>query len=59
MGVPQQPTAFLLTFWGGVENGFGAFDMNPMVYARKYNVRFYCNGAKKKTPQAKQKPVKY
>jgi alpha-beta hydrolase superfamily lysophospholipase len=34
MHVPAQPTAALLTFWGGVEQGFWAFDHNPEDYAK-------------------------
>jgi len=37
MGVPQQPTAALLTFWGGAERGFYAFNHNPEEYAKKIN----------------------
>ena len=35
MGLPAQPVASLLTFWGGVENGFNAFGLNPATYAKK------------------------
>ncbi len=34
MGVPTQPISTLLTFWGGVEQGFWAFDHNPEDYAK-------------------------
>lgn len=33
MGLPSFPMASLLVFWGGVENGFWAFDHNPTEYA--------------------------
>lgn len=32
MGLPPQPIATLLTFWGGTENGFWAFGMKPQEY---------------------------
>ena len=35
MGLPQQPISVLLTFWGGVEHGFWAFNMKPQEYAKK------------------------
>jgi uncharacterized protein len=35
MGLPPQPIATLLTFWGGTINGFWAFNMKPMEYAKK------------------------
>lgn len=35
MNMPSFPMASLLTFWGGVENGFWAFDHEPVVYAQK------------------------
>lgn len=35
MGLPPQPFAMLLTFWGGVENGFWAFNNKPSVYVKK------------------------
>ena len=35
MNVPSFPMAGLLVFWGGVENGFWAFDHNPANYAKK------------------------
>ncbi len=34
MHLPQQPFATLLTFWGGVEQGFWAFNMEPQEYAK-------------------------
>jgi alpha-beta hydrolase superfamily lysophospholipase len=33
MGVPSFPLAGLLVFWGGVQNGFWAFDLCPREYA--------------------------
>ncbi len=33
MGIPTFPMASLLTFWGGVENGFWAFSYKPTEYA--------------------------
>jgi uncharacterized protein len=35
MGLPAQPMATMLTFWGGIENGFWAFGMSPATYAKK------------------------
>ena len=35
MGLPEQPIATLLTFWGGTEQGFWAFNFNPSDYVRK------------------------
>jgi esterase/lipase len=35
MGVPAQPMATLLTFWGGTINGFWAFNMQPQEFAKK------------------------
>jgi alpha-beta hydrolase superfamily lysophospholipase len=35
MGLPQQPMATLLTFWGGAIHGFWAFNMQPSQYAKK------------------------
>lgn len=32
MGLPPQPIAALLTFWGGTENGFWAFGMKPQEF---------------------------
>ena len=34
MGLPQQPISAMLTFWGGVEQGFWAFNHNPSDYAK-------------------------
>jgi len=33
MGLPPQPLATLITFWGGVEHGFWAFSMKPKEFA--------------------------
>jgi alpha-beta hydrolase superfamily lysophospholipase len=35
MNIPSFPMAGLLVFWGGIENGFWAFDHNPATYAKK------------------------
>ena len=35
MGIPQFPSAHLLTFWGGYLNDFNAFEHNPSAYAKK------------------------
>ena len=35
MGLPEQPVAGLLTFWGGAEQGFWAFDHDPEEYVKK------------------------
>jgi alpha-beta hydrolase superfamily lysophospholipase len=34
MHLPEEPLATLLTFWGGVENGFWAFDHKPGNYVK-------------------------
>ncbi len=34
VGAPSFPMAALLVFWGGVENGFWAFNHNPATYAK-------------------------
>ncbi len=34
MGIPTFPMASLLTFWGGIENGFWAFSYKPSEYAK-------------------------
>ncbi len=34
MGIPAEPLASLVTFWGGVEHGFWAFNMKPELYAK-------------------------
>lgn len=33
MGLPPQPLATLITFWGGIEHGFWAFSMKPQEFA--------------------------
>jgi uncharacterized protein len=35
MGLPAQPIATMLTFWGGVMHGFWAYNMKPSEYAKK------------------------
>lgn len=37
MQLPAEPLATLITFWGGVEHGFWAFDMKPSEFAKKIN----------------------
>ena len=37
MGLPPQPLATLITFWGGTEHGFWAFNMKPSEFAKKIN----------------------
>ncbi len=34
MGLPPQPLGSLLTFWGGVQHGFWAFNMQPQLYVK-------------------------
>lgn len=38
MGLPAEPVASLLTFWGGAEQGFWAFNHNPCDYAKNISV---------------------
>lgn len=35
MNLPAQPLATFLTFWGGTENGFWAFNMKPSEFVKK------------------------
>jgi alpha-beta hydrolase superfamily lysophospholipase len=35
MGLPKQPISSLLTFWGGIEQGFWGFGFKPEEYAKK------------------------
>ncbi len=37
MGLPAEPLARLITFWGGIEHGFWAFNMKPTEFAKKMN----------------------
>ena len=37
MKLPGEPTATLITFWGGVEHGFWAFNMKPSEFVKKIN----------------------
>lgn len=34
VGIPGSPFSQLLTFWGGIENGFWGFNFNPADYAK-------------------------
>lgn len=38
MHVPTFPMAGLLVFWGGVQNGFWAFNHNPTTYAKRITI---------------------
>ncbi len=38
MGLPPEPLAVLVTFWGGAEHGFWAFDMKPAAFAKNIHV---------------------
>jgi pimeloyl-ACP methyl ester carboxylesterase len=33
--IPEFPMANLLVFWGGIQNGFNAFSLNPVDYAKR------------------------
>ncbi len=35
MGLPAQPLSTMLTFWGGVEQGFWGFNHDPYIYAKQ------------------------
>jgi alpha-beta hydrolase superfamily lysophospholipase len=35
MGLPKEPLSSVLTFWGGIEQGFWAFSHKPEQYAKK------------------------
>ena len=37
MHLPGEPLATLLTFWGGIEHGFWAFNMKPTEFVKKIN----------------------
>lgn len=37
MGIPSFPSAELLVFWGGVQNGFNGFKHDARVYAKSVN----------------------
>lgn len=37
MKLPAEPLATLITFWGGAEHGFWAFNMKPVEFAKKIN----------------------
>lgn len=38
MGLPPQPLSSMLTFWGGLEQGYWAFDHQPYLYARTIQI---------------------
>jgi hypothetical protein len=38
MGVPSFPSAQILIFWGGIQNGFWAFDNNSLEFAKKVEI---------------------
>lgn len=38
MGLPPTPTAQTLAFWGGLQNGFNAFSMNPAEFAKQVEI---------------------
>jgi len=38
MGLPPQPLASMITFWGGAEHGFWAFSMKPSEFVKKITV---------------------
>jgi len=38
MGLPGEPLASFITFWGGAEHGFWAFKMKPAEFAKKITV---------------------
>ena len=35
MHLPAEPLATFITFWGGVEHGFWAFNMKPTMFVQK------------------------
>ena len=54
MGLPAQPISSLLTFWGGIEHGFWAFNMQPVEYAKQINCPVLLQWGKKDTRVSKQ-----
>ncbi|ACU58413.1 alpha/beta hydrolase [Chitinophaga pinensis] len=47
VSLPPTPLAEILTFWGGVENGFWGFSHNPAEYAKSINMpALVCWGTK-------------
>ena len=56
MGLPAQPVATLLTFWGGTLHGFWAFSMKPAEYAKKINCPTLLNSGKN-DPRATPKEI--
>jgi alpha-beta hydrolase superfamily lysophospholipase len=53
MGFPSFPLAEMLVFYGGVMNGFWAFDHNPIDYARNIQVPtlLLCGGSDERVTQ--------
>jgi dipeptidyl aminopeptidase/acylaminoacyl peptidase len=39
MKAPVFPMSYLLTFWGGFQNNFNAFDHKPIAYAKEIKVK--------------------
>jgi uncharacterized protein len=56
MGLPAQPVATMLTFWGGVLHGFWAFNMVPSEYAKKIKCPTLLNSGKN-DPRATPKEI--
>jgi uncharacterized protein len=56
MGLPAQPIATMLTFWGGVMHGFWAFNMKPSEYAKKIKCPTLLNSGKN-DPRATPKEI--
>lgn len=54
MGLPAQPISSLLTFWGGIEHGFWAFNMQPVEYAKQINCPALLQWGKKDTRVSKE-----
>jgi pimeloyl-ACP methyl ester carboxylesterase len=38
MGIPTFPFAHFLVFWGGIENGFWGFSLNPAEYSKSIKI---------------------
>jgi alpha-beta hydrolase superfamily lysophospholipase len=53
MGLPPEPLATFITFWGGTLHGFWAFGMQPSEFAKKITVPTLLQWGKK-DPRVKQ-----